>query len=415
MVSGVAGAQALSLLFMPLITRLYGPEEFGVLGTFTALTAILMPISALAFPIAIVLPDRDADARQISVLSIKVATVISLLMTLLVVLAGDWLAELLGLGSISDFLFLLPVAIMLSAFLQVNQQWLIRKREFRRTANAYVGYSLAFNLSKVVGGVLQPVGATLVVLFTASIGFHSFLLSKTRSQNLSLRRGLNFWSENLKSRAVAVRYRDFPFFRAPQVFTNAVSQSFPIVFLAALFGASEAGFYALAKTVMSAPILLVAKSVGDVFYPRVVRAVGDQKNVSPIILKTTAFMGLLGILPFFLVVLFGPWLFSLIFGSEWSVSGDYASWMALWLFFGFVNRPSVVSIAALRLQRQFLIYEVLSLALRLIALYAGFLLYNNDVLSVALLSVTGAILNAGLIGYVIVKANSPRYSEPKVQ
>ncbi|HAQ72765.1 MAG TPA: polysaccharide biosynthesis protein, partial [Pseudomonas sp.] len=62
-VSGTAGAQAITMAFMPVITRIYGPEAYGVLGTFLSVTLMLVPIAALTYPIAIVLPKRDGDAR----------------------------------------------------------------------------------------------------------------------------------------------------------------------------------------------------------------------------------------------------------------------------------------------------------------------------------------------------------------
>ncbi|MBO1928615.1 hypothetical protein J4731_01440 [Providencia rettgeri] len=48
------------MLFSPIITRLYGPEVFGILGTFTAILTVITPIAALTYPIAIVLPKSDA-------------------------------------------------------------------------------------------------------------------------------------------------------------------------------------------------------------------------------------------------------------------------------------------------------------------------------------------------------------------
>ncbi|MEI8616630.1 oligosaccharide flippase family protein [Pseudoalteromonas sp. B193] len=64
---------------------------------------------------------------------------------------------------------------------------------------------------------------------------------------------------------VALIYRDFPLYRAPQQFINALSQSLPILMLASFFGPASAGFYTLAKTVMAIPSTLVGKAVGDVF------------------------------------------------------------------------------------------------------------------------------------------------------
>src|SRR5690625_1256817 len=77
--SGAVGAQALSLLLSPIITRLYGPEAFGVLGTFTALTKIVIPIAALTYPVAIVLPKSDNNAKSI----IKLSFIITIFMSII--------------------------------------------------------------------------------------------------------------------------------------------------------------------------------------------------------------------------------------------------------------------------------------------------------------------------------------------
>src|SRR5690625_3723904 len=75
--TGTAGAQAITMAFSPVITRLYGPDAFGMLGTFTATLAVVTPIAALTYPIAIVLPKKDDDARAIAKLSFLLALCIS--------------------------------------------------------------------------------------------------------------------------------------------------------------------------------------------------------------------------------------------------------------------------------------------------------------------------------------------------
>ena len=46
--------KAITMAFSPVITRLYGPDAFGMLGTFTATLAVVTPSAALTYPIAIV-------------------------------------------------------------------------------------------------------------------------------------------------------------------------------------------------------------------------------------------------------------------------------------------------------------------------------------------------------------------------
>ena len=45
------------------------------------------------------------------------------------------------------------------------------------------------------------------------------------------------------------------------------------------------------------------------------------------------------IVPFLLILCFGPWLFLNFFGPEWTLSGVFARYMSLYLIFRFVYSP----------------------------------------------------------------------------
>src|SRR5699024_9958521 len=103
-------------------------------------------------------------------------------------------------------------------------------------------------------------------------------------------------------------------------------------------------------------------------------------------------------------------LFSFVFGSDWFVAGEYARWLALWSFFGFINRPSVKSLAVLSAQRFHLIYTILMLITRLIVLAIGYYVFSSDIVAVALFGISGAILNIGLIT-ITLKISRKRMNE----
>src|SRR5699024_3409882 len=84
--TGTAGAQAISVVLSPIITRMYGPEAFGVMGTFTAMTRIIIPVAALAYPIAIVLPKNNQDAKGLIRLSLIITTIISIISLITLIL-----------------------------------------------------------------------------------------------------------------------------------------------------------------------------------------------------------------------------------------------------------------------------------------------------------------------------------------
>ncbi len=127
--TGTAAAQLITLLLTPVITRLYGPEAFGVLGVFTAVIAIIIPIAALTYPIAIVLPKYDNEAKEIAKLSIFISVIIAIMITILLLFFSSIIIEIFNIEVIAPFLYLIPLVVIFSAILQVTEQWLIRKKE----------------------------------------------------------------------------------------------------------------------------------------------------------------------------------------------------------------------------------------------------------------------------------------------
>lgn len=174
--TGTAGAQAIAMAFAPVITRLYGPEAFGLLGTFLAVLGVVTPIAALTYPIAIVLQKSDADAKNIAKISALLATMVAAISAVLFLAVGDIIADKFGFGAISGFILLIPVAILLSAFQQIFTQSLIRKRQFKITARVAILQAIIMNSSKVGVGLIHPVGVALITLSVLGQAIHTMLL-----------------------------------------------------------------------------------------------------------------------------------------------------------------------------------------------------------------------------------------------
>lgn len=395
--SGTAAAQAITMAFSPVITRLYGPAAFGVFGTFTAVMAVTTLLAALSYPIAIVLPESDGDALGLARLSLLVAAATSALVALLLALFGGPITALLELEAIGALVFLLPVAMLFAASGAVVTQWVIRKRLFELKAKVDVAQSLLVNGAKAGIGLFHPVAAVLVV--AASLGY--LLQAVLLLAGIRIRGGAGEAGRRSAPSSslwtLAKRHRDFPLYRAPQSFLNATTQSLPIVMLASLFGPAPAGFYTLGRMVLRAPTGLIAGSVMSVFYPRVNEAVLAGQSASDLIRRASGALALVGLVPFGAVAVAGPWLFALVFGAEWVVAGEYARWLAIWSYVGLINRPSVAAIPVLSLQGHFLVYEMVSIVVRVAALAAGFFVFASDMAAVALFSGAGVLLNAYLI------------------
>ncbi|WP_199456992.1 MULTISPECIES: lipopolysaccharide biosynthesis protein [unclassified Marinobacter] len=387
--SGTIGAQAITMAFAPVITRLYGPEAFGLLGTFMAVLGVLTPVAALTYPVAIVLAKSNEEAKKIGQISAGVAVAVATISALIILFWADWLAKVLSLESVADFLWLVPLAMLFSAIQQIFTQWLIRKEQFRITARMAIFQALIMNSAKAGVGWFHPVGATLIIIASIGQAFHAFLLwvGARRSETEPSQNECNAETPF----ELAKRYRDFPLYRSPQVLINAISINAPTLFLASAIGPASAGYYAITRSVLALPSMLLSNSVKDVLYPKVVEALGSGRSISGILIKATIGLSVVGAIPLVLVVVFGPYLFGLVFGEGWEVSGHYGRWLALFMYFNLLNSPSVAIVPALRLERWALWHSVFSAGMRIAGLFIGYYIFRDGVAAVAVFSVLGSV------------------------
>ena len=62
MLTGTAAGQLVSILLSPVLTRLYSPQQFGVLSVYTALLTILVVIASLRYELTVPMAASDEDA-----------------------------------------------------------------------------------------------------------------------------------------------------------------------------------------------------------------------------------------------------------------------------------------------------------------------------------------------------------------
>lgn len=396
--TGTAGAQLLKISLTPIITRIYGPEAFGILGVFLSIIIIMSPIAAMTYPNSIVLPKLDRDAKGIAQLSLYITLIFALIVLFIILIFNNLIIKLFGLRSIAPYLYLIPFAMLFSGFSQVMDQWIIRTKQFSLKARATFLSTLILDGSKIGVGIVYPWGSILIIIATLGQilnGLIIFIGIRSPKKKMQKRVRGPIEIETIKS--LAKKYKEFPIYRAPQLFINSVTQGVPILMLSSLFGPAAAGFYSLGRQVLNVPSQLLGNSVGDVFYPRISEAANNGENLSSLIRKATLYLGLAGVLPYGIVFLFGPTLFGMVFGEEWIGAGEYARWITLWIFFMFINQPSVRALQVMSAQAFHLRFTVISLLIRLAFLGAGYFIYSSDLVAIALFSISGGILSFSLV------------------
>ena len=88
LVSGNVWAQAIAFVSYLVLSRLFSPEDFGLYNIFFSYIEVLVIVSTCKYELAIVLADSDREAAAVSRLSLRLNTIISVvLLTLLLILS----------------------------------------------------------------------------------------------------------------------------------------------------------------------------------------------------------------------------------------------------------------------------------------------------------------------------------------
>jgi len=409
--SGTALAQIITFGLTPIITRIYGPTSFGVLGTFMAIINILGPVAALTYPIAIILPKKNGEARQIMKLSLFICVIFGIISGLVLLLTFDIIVDLFNLDLVAPFLFLVPLIIIFSGSFQIIEQWLIRNKQFSITAKTAVLQSIIVNSSKIGGGLLFPVSASLVLIQTFGIALRGALMLILSNKSIFNKEKL----QQVSLKETAIKYIDFPLYRSSQVLFSSISQGLPIILLASFFGPIAAGFYSLGRQALGTPVQLFGKAVQDVLYPKISEVANRRENISKMIVKPIMGLAIIGIVPFGVIIAFGPTIFSVVFGGEWRGAGIYAQWIALMSLFMLIAKPAIVSIPVLKIQKQFLLFEIIGTVVKIGALSLGFYFFQSDVYAVAFFSIVSVILYISIIVYTLWIASRFNYREKTME
>lgn len=404
LVFGTAGAQGITLAFTPLLTRIFSPESFGHLGVFLALTAILIPIAALTLPMAVVLAKSHVEAKQLTKLSIQLALMAAVFFILFITVNFKWLVELLQAKGNGSYLYWVPMAVLFAALQQLGENWSIRLSLFKLRAKVTAFHALIINLLKLAVGWYFPYAITLISIAIVNPLLNSLFLAlpmqKQAKQTLAAETNSELQIAEPKSCSQLLKqYREFPLFQSPQALLNALSQSGPVIVLAAFFGPVSAGLYTFSRTILAIPITLIGKAVGDVCFARFSQQINDQQyqQAHRYFIKSTFYLAILAFIPLVTVVLLAPQLFFWVFGQQWYQAGQYAQWLSLWTYFILINAPSLKMIIVLKKQKVSLLVNIISMPVRLLTLLGCSFYTNNEWLALQLFVLVSALHNVVII------------------
>jgi lipopolysaccharide exporter len=392
---GSALAQGLSFVLMPVLSRMYGPADFGLFGCFFALTGVVGSVLTLQYSQALVLPEEERAAAGLFLAGMGSVVLITLVGIAVIVFLQDWVLQVSGMPELRGWLWLAPVAFVVSGFGQMFMAWGTRQKNFSLQSSTQILSAVVKNGSQILLALGGFLSGGLIVGLLLGDAVASLVVARWmwKRDGHHVRQAFNR-SEVL---GLASRYRDFPIYSCSQNLLSTLSQGAPVLVLTQQFGMTVVGYYAFASRFLLTPWSLAYTSLQRVLFQRMSEANNARQDLKALFKKTCGGLCLVTILPGALGYLLTPALFLLLFGEEWRAAGEYGKWLWVWMVPAYLSLPAAVALRVRRQQRTLLVYEIVLLVVRISTLVLGGVYLRDAALTIAAFATTGGLMELWLI------------------
>lgn len=357
LLSGTAFSQLIGIVVLPVLTRLYSPEQMGILAVYTATVTILLTIVCLRLESAIPIQADDSDARNVLVLCVQIALGTSFL-AFICSLALKY-SSVKWLQDFDHYLLYVPLGMFVGGVYIAVNAYALKRERFDLVSKSRMMQALSCALVQTSGALLYQSAMWLIIGFILNLGAGiRFLKNKLNISKL-------FDFSDIKSKKdIFILNSNFPKYSVVESLSNAAGVQVPILLIAYGMSVSDAAFLFLAMKLIQAPMALLGSSISQVFYTQANDKLlnGELTQFTTRVLETAL---KIGVGPIIAISIIAPLVTQKILGDDWSVVGDYIFLMAPWFVIQFIASPISPIMYVMSKQKAFMYLTLFGLVWKL--------------------------------------------------
>lgn len=326
--SGTAIGQLISIVTLPLVTRLYGAEIMGTWAAIHAIAFLIYKVNDLGLTQAIMVADEEEMPELLGSM-ITLVTSISLILALAVwgycvfFVRYDLEMTIVTVACSVFYAFSLQIA-------NVSYTWLNREKQ----------YSVLMK-----NPILNYVSMTVISLALGWMGFirYGYYLGVMLAQFLTL---LHMWRFMPKIRPVLSiqKLRDiitkninFVKYQMPSSFMIQLREELPNLLIGGLFGNAVLGCFSISTKILNVPVTFIGQALGKVFYQRLAEMKRNGQTVKDFIFRNVMRGMKIAVIPMMLLMAYGDAAVVMFFGEEYAVGGVILRIVVARTFFTFIS------------------------------------------------------------------------------
>lgn len=329
--SGNMVAQIVGIIGLPILTRLYLPEDFADQAIFIQLTTIFTAFITLRFEYFIPILKNENESVILSMWVAKFGMMICVLITTATLVLDYIDRNWFSIIPIKNYYYLVPITAYITSLSFLYQHEAQRVNEYKLSGIAETVSKLFYVISGVVGSVFS---SSLALILTSVFGAAGKILIVKRFIIIRM-------IEKNSHKELFKRYRGRAFGMVGANTLLALTNIIPLYTVNLMYGSAILGQLSLVMMTIFLPSGLVGAAVGNVFYQRAglfwnYGKINELKLLwAKTIVKLISFA-----LPIYIITfILSPWAYPFVFGRAWEEAGNYASIISFAAFFSFIAGP----------------------------------------------------------------------------
>ena len=360
LLSGTFIAQLINFAAYPILTRMYTPHDFGVLGVFLAILGIIGSVSCGRFDI--VIQAADFSSRfSVYILSQFINLSMSIISTVALLFYAALFNGVIDLALAA----MIGAAIFLTGYCNASSMFLLKHEGYDQHSISMVLRTLLTALPQIGLFFLLPNAYGLAGGFVAGFLCQAIFLA------LAIRRTVAWRASSLRKLGYVIRrYRRYPLYDIPSTLLSSLSLHALNFFLLVLYSTEVAGFYAIAFRLAALPVTIFSNTLAQVYFQKASRAFQDTGTFRAEMKFNLQVTSVLVILIFVPAAFLAKPVIGFYLGKDWIMSAQVLIWILPMISLRFISN-SIATTGLLIGRPQWLLYNNIAVAM---AVLAGFLI-----------------------------------------
>ena len=382
--SGTILGQAISIVTLPIFTRLYGATVIGYWTLFTSVAVIVNAFSDLGLSNAIMMDDEGEQSEKLFSVITTISFIISLIVGVGYFVIKSVTPDPSGLHPLF-YSIVLFVLIFTQQQVNVCYNWLNKKKQY----NILMKNPIINNVSVAV--IAIPLG---LMGFT-KYGYYIGLVLGQVFTLFHMRRYLPriFFDFKFRDHFDVIRsHLTYVKFQMPTYLVAQVKNQAPVFFIRSFFGVEILGYYSVCMRVLNMPVNLLASSIGKVYYQTAAEMKKKGQEVGDFTFRNIKRAMYVAIAPMVVIMSFGDIVCTLFLGNDYVITGNLSRIIVFMTFFQFLMMATQGITIVLEKQQYALISGIVQIIGYVVGLSIGKYVFSSLYIAVALMTVVFCVI-----------------------